>query len=237
LSHPPSDILLSRVYAVWNRSRHIFLICLCGYILNVGLYIGSSAYLVTTSRAITAPLPFTGCQLSPSFRYEYASIIVSIIFETMVILLIIIKSYPIVRLRGVKAPLYSLLFEDGVAFYCAILVAQVLILFCILSPSLVTFPILGSSLSIFIIGVACNRLLLRSQRLLQNRGSGLPTSFTSHGLVSAAGITVETHNQDNPHMASYSAGENLELANTRQEAQIHRESGAAALQPSLSRHI
>ena len=210
--------MLSRIYVLWGLSRRIFVVCICAFIINVGLYICSSAYLVATSHATGAPPPFTGCQLSSFFKYDYAFFAVSIGFETMVIILIVMKSYPIVRLRGVKAPFYSLLFEDGVAFYCAALISQLLTFVSLLSPSLVTLPILTSSPSLLVIGIACNRLLLRSQRLLQDRGSDLPNSATSCG--PAAGITAEFHNRDDSYLANHSMGEGPEPASTRQEEKV-----------------
>jgi hypothetical protein len=181
--------MLSRIYVLWGLSRRIFVVCICAFIINVGLFTCSTAYLVATSHSTGAPPPFTGCQPTSFFKYQYAFFAISIGFETMVIILIVIKTHPIVRLRGVKAPLYSLLFEDSVAFYCAVVISQLLGFVPQFSPSLVTLPIQASSPCILVIGIACNRLILRSQRLLQNRGSDFPNSATTWG--SAAGITAE----------------------------------------------
>jgi len=181
--------MLSRIYVLWGLSRRIFVVCICAFIINVGLYICSTAYLVATSHSTGALPPFTGCQPTSFFKYQYAFFAISIGFETMVIVLIVIKTHPIVRLRGVKAPLYSLLFEDSVAFFCAVVISQLLGFVPQFSPSLVTVPIQASSPCILVIGIACNRLILRSQRLLQNRGSDFPNSATTWG--PAAGITAE----------------------------------------------
>jgi hypothetical protein len=129
----------------------------------------------------------------------------------MIIFLIVIKSYHVVQLRRFKAPLFSLLFEDGLAFYCAIVISQTLTLVAWVAPSLGTLPILESFPSFFVIVIACNRLLLRSQQLLQRR-SDLPTTFTSRGIAVAAGITAEFHHQDNSYQ-----DDDLELARVREE--------------------
>jgi hypothetical protein len=134
----------------------------------------------------------------------------------MVIILIVIKSYPLVRVPGFKAPLSSLLFEDGLAFYCIILISQIITLISWIRPSLVTYPVIESFPSFFVIIIACNRLLLRSQRLLQH-GSDLSTSFTSRGLAIAAGITLEFRHGGNTNPTDYSIGEDLELARIRKE--------------------
>ena len=222
--------MLSRIYVLWGLSRRIFVVCICAFIINVGLYTCSSAYLVATSHYAGAPPPFTGCQPSSIFKYEYAFFAVSIGFETMVIILIVIKSYPIVRLRGVKAPLYSLLFEDSVAFFCAILISQLFTFVPQFSPTLVTLPILESSPCILVMGIACNRLLLRAQRLLQNRGSDLPNSATSCG--PAAGITAEFHHRDDSYLASHSMGEGSDPAGIEQEEKVQSHAKTSRIETS-----
>ena len=215
-SHSPSsDILLSRVYALWNLSRYILAVCLCAFILDVGSYIGVSAYVIATADATGAAPPLTGCRLASSHGYTYVFAIL-MVFEAAIVFMIVFKSYPTIRVQGVKAPLYSLLFGDGVVFYSAILVAHLLVLVSLLSPSMATLPIIESCPPMLVIGVACNRLLLRSQRLLQSRGSELPTLFTTFNLPTAAG-TLEFCNQDDSHLASSSMGEGLELVTTREE--------------------
>jgi hypothetical protein len=221
LSHPvSSDALLARVYALWNLSRRVLVVCSFAFILNTGSYLGYSIYVNAISRATGATLPFRGCSLHSTFRGTYGCFVISIVFETIVILLITIKSYPIVRLRGIQAPLYSLLFEDDLAFYCVMLVAQIFALAAMFSPSLATVPTLGSGPSFFVIGVACNRLLLRLQRLLLGRGSGFSSSFTSRGVTNAADITIDLGNRNDSYPADDSTGDDLELASTRKEEKI-----------------
>jgi hypothetical protein len=206
--------LLSRVYALWNLSRRVLVVCLCAFILHTTSYLVFTAYVLSLSSATGSTPPFRGCNLVTSFSGTYGCFLISIAFETVVLFLIVIKSYPIVRLRGVKAPLYSLLFEDDLAFYCVMLVAQILTLAAMFSPSLVTAPMLMSGLSFFVMGVACNRLLLRLQRLLLDRGSGFSNSYTSRGVTNAADITIEFRNRHD------STKDDLEVATTRKEEEI-----------------
>jgi hypothetical protein len=212
----------------------VLVICICAFILNIGIYSGFTAYMVAITRATGATPPLTGCNLHSTIKGTYACFLISIIFETIIIFLIVLKSFPIVRLRRVKAPLYSLIFEDGMKFYFAMLLTQILTLVAMISPSMATAPILGSAPPLFVIGVACNRLLLRSQRLLEGRGSDFSSSFTS------GGITIELNNQDDSRLANYSAGEGLELAGTRKEiveteAKTQRIETGGPPMPSLER--
>lgn len=104
--------------------------------------------------------------------------------------LIVARSYPIVRRRGVKAPFFSLLVEDGLAYYCVVILSQIISLISILVYSPVTAPILGSYPTVAVVGIGCNRLLLRPQRLMME-GAKLHDTFYSDGLQTAAGITNE----------------------------------------------
>jgi hypothetical protein len=97
------------------------------------------------------------------------------------------------------------------------LFSQILTLSAWLSLSPVTLPMLGSSLPLCVSGVACNRLLLRSQQLLQDRGTDFSSSFTSRGVANAAGITIEFRNQEASDLTDYSTGEGLELASMRKD--------------------
>ena len=100
------------------------------------------------------------------------------------------------------------------------LISQILTLYLMVSPSLVTQPKGAPFPSLFVVGIASNRLLLRSQRMLQNRGSDLSCSSPSRGFATAAGITLEFQHGEDPHLADYSTGEGLELTSTRQEEKV-----------------
>lgn len=169
--------LLFRVYALWNRSMTALIICSTTFFLNVGSFLAILAYFYAIGKYAPAGSPFLGC-LPTAIAHVNIYIVsgTSIAFETIVILLIVVRSYPIVRLRGVKSPLYTLIFEDGLVYYCAIALSQVVALVYGFKATLPMLFIVRWPFSQPVIGIACHRLLLHPQPLL--RGD-MPASFVS----------------------------------------------------------
>lgn len=187
--------MVIRVYATWNRSRPILILCLCALCLNTGsyaslfgIYYARMQFLEISSPALCQPdaIPFTKI---------YISIIVGLVYETMVIALIAIKTYPVVRQRAFRSSLYAVLFEDGLVYYCVIVLAHLITLISMLNINTITIPILGSSFTFPVIGLGVHRIILRSQSILLRNGPEMPTSLVSAD-ITTAGITVPVTKED-----------------------------------------
>jgi hypothetical protein len=155
-----------RAQALWNHSRPIKMVLLLFLLVTVltpPIVVGRM-YAKATLKPATPP--FTGCSITAPTQLIYVIYIPAFIDETLIIMLTVIKSYPIFRQGLTKLPLYNLLFRDGLVYYCAIVVAQVLTLVCFYSGN-ISIPLSGPSLPAAI--VACNRLLIRLQSVLINQ--------------------------------------------------------------------
>lgn len=211
-THVPtcSVTLIFRVTALWNRSRTMLLLCSSAVLLNLGTYIGIFSNFFARSHFAPVALPFTGCRGIATQNNLYISSLISIAFETAVIILIVIRSYPVVRLRGIHSPLFTLIFEDGLVYYCVIILTQVISLALGFKTTLTTAPILRSPLLTAVTGIACNRLLLRPQPLLRNRGEQMRSSLLS------TTATIAFHpREDEVHLSQDLPGERLRMDNLR----------------------
>jgi hypothetical protein len=184
-----SVIFTIRVYALWNRSRMIFFLCLGVSTLNLGCYIVIIAYSTATGSITPASAPFTGCKLFSGYTKGYIMFVTSITFETMMITLTAVKSFPLARQRDAHTPLFTMVLGDGLTYYFFILALHVLNLIILFTPSLAAASFVASYPSVAVMAVACNRLLIRQQRLLLPRGSEMTTPFHSSDLR-AVSITL-----------------------------------------------
>ncbi|PVG00141.1 hypothetical protein CPB86DRAFT_249086 [Serendipita vermifera] len=159
--------LLMRVRALWYHSRFIINLSTALFVINLLSFVSVLAYMYST--AIIAPYekPFTGCSLTPTFSQIYIIFITSIAFETCIITLTFVRSYPLSRRQETKFPLSTVLLTDGLIYFLAILASQIasLIINVIGDLSLI-LPVTLSYPALAIIAVACNRLFIRLQTVL-----------------------------------------------------------------------
>lgn len=173
--------MVIRVYATWNRSRPILILCICALCLNTGSYFGLFGVYYATMGFLEVPF-LVGCQPGAiPFTKIYISLIFALVFETMIVILIGIKSYPILRQRAFRSSFYAVLFEDGLAYYCLVVLAHAITLISMFNINAITIPILGSSFAFPLIGIAVHRIILRSQ-LIRNEPE-IPTSLVSTNIV------------------------------------------------------
>jgi hypothetical protein len=182
--------LTIRVYALWNRSRTILVLCICALTLFWGAYISVAAYTLSEEVIIPAPAPLTGCSSSTSSQKAYLLFVTSITFETTMIILTVIKSYPFIRQREVHSPVLTMLFEDGLIYYVFIVCLQAINLGVIFSPSLTAGSFSAAFPTLAAIAIACHRLLLRQQRVLLRTNVGM-TNFHSSDFHTAS-ITLSS---------------------------------------------
>lgn len=195
LTCPGVVTMIIRVYALWNRSRPVLYLVLSMFFAHLGTYSSMMAYSLATAAITSNTPPFTGCMVMPTWDKAWITFTTSIALETLLFILIVAGSYPIVRQRGMKAPFYSLLFEDGLAYYSIVIISQVISFIALKVYTPVTATFLGSYPTVAIIGIACGRLLLRPQRLLLGYGAETSDSFRSDGLRTADDITLEFPNR------------------------------------------
>ncbi|PVG00132.1 hypothetical protein CPB86DRAFT_783000, partial [Serendipita vermifera] len=160
-----------RVRALWNHSRPVQIVVTLLFLGNILISFIVVGYAHATTVIVPADPPFTGCTVTTSSRFANITLIITIpsafIFETLVIIFTVIGSYPLIRQRDIKLPLFHLLFTDGLAFYCVIMAAQLLTLICFYDGDMsVLFTVAISSPAVPVTAVASNRLLLRLQNVL-----------------------------------------------------------------------
>ncbi|PVG00130.1 hypothetical protein CPB86DRAFT_755591 [Serendipita vermifera] len=142
--------LLLRVNALWSHSRLVKRMAMVLSLINFLTYAISGTYLWAISSMAPQISPFTGCSAIPRSRLPLSILFIpSVVFETCVIILILIKTRPILGQTKGRLPLLTLLLKDGIAYYVIIILTQVLA-----SPPVVVGPI------------ACNRLFIRLQEAL-----------------------------------------------------------------------
>jgi hypothetical protein len=173
----PLVALMIRVRALWFSSRLVMGASMVLFILHILTYLIILIYAYSTSIIQSNIFPFTGCLVLPTFPKLHVIFITSIVFETCIVILTLIKSYPLLRQREAKLRLSSILFTDGLLYYFAIIISQVLTLIIFLAgnPSL-SIPVATSYPSIAIVIVACNRLFIRLQRVLLLRDGNMTTT-------------------------------------------------------------
>jgi hypothetical protein len=190
-----------RVLALWNHSRPVKLALVLLLPINLVTPSIVVGYIHATAKITPATPPFTGCSMIASNKFIYLIFLTPLIYETLVIVLTVIKSYPILRMGPISLPVFELLFQDGLAFYCAIVAAEALTLICAYSGNMsliITVPL--SSPALPLAAVACNRLLMRLQSMLIKRDVMAlgPRSLTTNGSIGFWNRPVTTTDEFNP---------------------------------------
>lgn len=170
--------MMTRVYALWHQDIWILVFSLLGFSLNIGCYVLLSSYSMAKGSTSPNIPPFTGCTTFPGYNRTWSIFITCLSFETMIVCLTVYKSWSVAVQRGIRTPLYNLVLGDGIVYYIIIMLSQILTIAALYIPSSMTGPIAGSSPTIAVCGIACNRLFTRLQRLLLSKGviqSSFPT--------------------------------------------------------------
>jgi hypothetical protein len=159
-----------RVQALWSHSRPIKLMVILLFLVNLIAPIVVVSHIYATGLLVPAKPPFTGCSIVASSNFTYMVFIPAFLYETLIIVLTVIKSYPLLRQGSITLPLSNLLFKDGLVFYFAILATQLITLICSYTGNmslLMSITLSGPALPVST--VACNRLLMRLQSALINQ--------------------------------------------------------------------
>lgn len=159
-------ILVSRIYALWNRSRLILILTMLGLVLNAAVFFGIVAYTYIDAEIMANHPPFTGCMALPHFHFGWTMLVATLTYEAILVTLTAIKAYPVAIQRGVKTPLYTLLLHDGLLYFLVIMILQIINLISIFQPGPLTGVMVNAFPALAVIGVSCSRLLLRLQRAL-----------------------------------------------------------------------
>jgi hypothetical protein len=171
-------MLATRVWALWKGSYIILTIYFLVLSGNAGNFIFNYGLSLIRGTVLLAQPPFTGCGVIPLSNVMWIPFTNTLGFETLSICLIVYKSWPLAKLRGVKTPLFSLLLEDGVAHYLCFLASKLFVVGCIFVPTVLSPIVLPASLPIPVAALTINRLLLRLQRIMLNDRQGL-TDYTT----------------------------------------------------------
>ncbi|PVF96506.1 hypothetical protein CPB86DRAFT_798816 [Serendipita vermifera] len=157
-------VMLVRVHALWPNSRIAPGMAILLFLFNIITFISVLCHVYTTAIIIPSAPPFTGCLFLANFKSTYLIFIGLLVFETYVIALILAKCVPIALKRRVKSPLSTVLMTDRLIYYIVVLAFQVLDIIIGLTGnfSLVTIVIRSYPVTA-LVGVACNRLLIRLQ--------------------------------------------------------------------------
>jgi hypothetical protein len=113
-------------------------------------------------------LHFTGCTLFTNYTKDYVMFVAAIIFE-------ITKSFPLAQ----HTSLFMMVLRDGLVYYFSIIALHVLHLIILFTPSLAVASIMPSYPTLAMMTVACNRLLIRQQRMLLDSDPDMTTDFQS----------------------------------------------------------
>lgn len=161
--------LLMRVNALWSFSRPVVCFATLLFALNTLCQIIVLAYCWYVAILMPNVLPFTGCIVIVTFPKTYLIFIAGIAYETCMVALTIIRSWPVARGRDIKLPLWSLLLQDGLIYYLFIIAAQIFVTIVMRVPVDISISVLImlSYSPIFVVGIACNRLFIRLEMLLQ----------------------------------------------------------------------
>jgi hypothetical protein len=186
-----------RVQALWNHSRPIKIMVLLLFLVNIMAPIIIVCQMYATAILVPATPPFTGCStIITSTNLTYVISIPSFVYETIVIVLTVTKSYPLLRQGPITLPLSNLLFNDGLIFYCAIVAAQLLVIICSYSGNTsLIISVAATGLVLPVSAVACNRLLLRLQSALisQDVMSLDPKSSITNASIGMWNLPVATN--------------------------------------------
>ncbi|PVG00133.1 hypothetical protein CPB86DRAFT_669168, partial [Serendipita vermifera] len=155
--------ILSRVVALWSRSRVVKVVATILALVNIlGFAIaGIRTWATASMRSQTSP--FTGCSAIPRMMDIKINLLVipAFAFETYAVVLTFVKVYSMAREAGVRLPILTVILSDGIAYYMAIIVFQGLT-FASSYPRNVSMllPV------VMVSAIACNRLFIRLQGVL-----------------------------------------------------------------------
>jgi hypothetical protein len=172
---------MMRLRALWFDSQLVMGISWFIFAVNLVTYIGVFIYMYATATFIPATSPFTGCQFIPTFGYTYVALITSLMFETCIVILTVVKTYPQARQQAgnPRRLIAPLLFSDGLIYYLTIIVVQIVTLFLkYLAETSISLPVLVSSPCLAVVAISCNRLFIRLQKNLRNRSDTVFESAT-----------------------------------------------------------
>lgn len=170
--------MITRVYALWNRNKWILTSVCSLCFLHISYYTTTVTYAFSKGILMPANLPFTGCFITLGFDKLWTMLVPTLVFETVIVSLIVYKTWSLASQRSIKAPLFTMLFNDGLIYYLAIIAIQILSLVSLLVPSNLTIPIVRAYPTFAVTGIASNRLFTRLHLLLLGKSteqSGLST--------------------------------------------------------------
>jgi hypothetical protein len=174
-------MLSTRVWALWKGSYIILAIYILVLSGNAGNFLFTYGLALLNGTVLLQQSPFTGCGVIPNTNVIWIPFTNTLSFELLSIVLIVYKTWPMARLRGIKTPLFSLLLEDGVAHYLCFLASKLFVVGCIFVPTVLSSIVLPASLPIPVAALTINRLFLRLQRTMLNERPGL-TEYTTTGV-------------------------------------------------------
>jgi hypothetical protein len=159
--------MASRVRAMWKHSQRVTTAVTMLSTINVLTFVIIMPYTLATATFGPATFPITGCTFVPSFQQYYVTYILCIFFETVVVVFTVIRLSAMIYGHQMRMPLISLLMQDGLVYYIAVVSAHSIVFFTgmFAGPTL-TCVVFGSLPGIAVAGVACNRMLLRLQSIL-----------------------------------------------------------------------
>ncbi|PVG00137.1 hypothetical protein CPB86DRAFT_872127 [Serendipita vermifera] len=159
-----------RVRALWIRSRFVVTITMALFAINMLTFVITISYGQATATVEPAPFPLTGCVFKATFRHPYIFTITTIAFESLVIVLVFLKSKPTQNRQTIRLPLSALLLQDGLVYYLAIVSVQLLVLIAMFVADFsVVMTLLASLINLAVAGVACNRMFMRLQHALLSK--------------------------------------------------------------------
>lgn len=176
--------MVTRVCALWNRNKWIVTSVFTVFAINIISYLVMVSYAYAKGIIVPLEPPFTGCLLIPGWDRLWIIFPISLAFETLIVLLTVYKSWSVAIQHGIRTPLYTMLFEDGVSYYSVIMAAQILSFASVMVLSSTTIPVVTSYPLLPVAGIACSRLLIRLQRILLNKNNG-QSIFSSLDIWSA----------------------------------------------------
>ncbi|PVG00122.1 hypothetical protein CPB86DRAFT_782988 [Serendipita vermifera] len=159
--------MMTRVNALWNKSRLVIYSIRVFFVLHLGSYIGIMSYGHATAIKMPNIPPFTGCFIFPTWDKMYIVFFTALAFEILLIVLNVIRSYPFARQKAIRLPLTTLLFTDGLFYWFVVIFGQIFLIVFMFNPTIPgSTAIIGSAPPIVLTGVSCNRLFIRLQSLL-----------------------------------------------------------------------
>jgi hypothetical protein len=158
-----------RVSALWGHRQAVVLFAKTLFVLNILCQATILSYNYATAIIIPELAPFTGCLIVPTFPKFWIIFLAGVAFDTCMVTLTVIRSFPMVHGQGVQMSLWTLLLRDGLIYYFFIIASQILAIIAALAPIdvSISIPIMSCYPPIVVEGIACNRLFIRLETQLQ----------------------------------------------------------------------